>query len=140
MTNQPPPYPGDSPEPSTSGLPSYGSTPPPSEGSYPPPPGGYPSAPGGYGTPPKQNQLALWSMITGIVAIVLGLIGACGVIFGPVAIGLGIPGRRQVAASQGTQKGGGMATAGLVLGIIATVLSVIWIILFATGVLELPGT
>ena len=139
MTNEPPPYPGE-PNPSTSGLPSYGSTPPP-EGSYPPPPGGQFPAPGGYGgPPPQQNQLALWSMIVGIVAGVLGLIGACGVIFGPLAIGLAIPGRRQVANSHGAQKGAGMATGGLVLGIVGTALSVLWIILFATGVLDLPGT
>lgn len=139
MTNEPPPAPGE-PNPSTSGLPSYGSTPPPPEGSYPPPPGGQFPAPGGYGGPPRQNQLALWSMIVGIVAAVLSLIGACGAIFGPVAIGLAIPGRRRVAASQGAEKGAGMATAGLVLGVVATVLSVVWIILFATGVLDLPGT
>ncbi len=77
-------------------------------------------------------------MIVGIIAAILGLIGACGVIFGPVAIVLAIFGRRQVAAAQGAQKGGGMATAGLVLGIVATVLSIVWIILFATGVLDLP--
>jgi len=140
MTNEPPAHPGE-PNPSTTGLPSYGSTPPPPEGSYPPPPGSQPPAPGGYGNygqPPRQNQLALWSMIVGILAAVLGLIGACGVIFGPVAIGLAIPGRRQVAASQGTQKNAGMGTAGLVLGIVGTALSVLWIILFATGVLDLP--
>jgi hypothetical protein len=52
-TNEPPPYPGE-PNPSGSDLPSYGSTPPPPEGSYPPPPpqGSYPPPPpGGYQPP-----------------------------------------------------------------------------------------
>lgn len=121
-------------------------TPPPG-GEFPPPPGAYPPPAAGAGYPPPQqyaggpqqtNQLALWSMITGIVALVLGVIGACGVIFGPVAIGLALPGKRQIAASHGMQKGDGMATAGLIMGSIGAVISVVWIILIATGQLELP--
>jgi len=77
-------------------------------------------------------------MITGIVALILGIIGACGVIFGPLAIGLALPGRRQIAESHGAQKGDGMATAGLIMGSIGTVISVVWIILIATGQIDLP--
>lgn len=107
---------------------------------YPPPPGAYPPPAGiQYGAPQHTNQLAVWSMVTGILAGILGLIGACGVIFGPVAIGLAIPARNQITNSQGAQKGSGMATAGLVLGIIGTAVSLMWIVLIATGVLDLPN-
>ncbi len=113
----------------TSGLPSYGSVPPPPEGSYPPPPpGGVPPAPGGYGGAPQQNKKALWSMILGI----LGLI-CCGFFTGVPALILGNQAKREIAASGGTQGGAGMAQAGFILGIIAVVWGVISVILFATG-------
>ena len=109
---------------------------------YPPPPGAYPPGaypPPGYAvTPPPNNQLAMWSMIVGIIGAILGLIGACGVVAGPIAIGLSIGAKNQIKRTGGQQRGAGMATAGLVLGIIGTALSVMWIILIATGVLELP--
>lgn len=130
MTQPPPPEDPQRP-------PAYPGTPAGDGGSYPPPPGGYPP-PGYQSGPPRTSQLAVWSMVTGIIAIVLGLIGACGVIFGPVALGLGIPAKRQTAASHGQLKGGGMATAGIVLGAIGAVISIVWIILFATGAVELP--
>ena len=83
------------------------------------------------------SQLAVWSMITGIIATVLGIIGACGVIVGPVAIALSVPARRQIEESRGWVKGSGMAKAGLTTGIIGSSLSVMWIVLFATGVMDL---
>ena len=42
-------------------------------------------------------------------------------------------GKRDVAASNGSLKGAGMAQAGLILGIIALVLSVIYYVALATG-------
>ena len=60
-TNEPPPYPGDQPDsnPSTSGLPSYGSVPPPQDGSYPPPPPP-PGAPGGFEEPFSAPGAIAW--------------------------------------------------------------------------------
>ena len=133
-TNEPPPYPGE-PNPSTSGLPSYGSTPPPPAGSYPPPPGGQYPAPGGYGGPPQQNKKALWSMILGIVGIV-----CCGFFTGIPALILGNQAKGEIRRSGGQQTGEGMATAGVVLGIISIVLGVISVILFATGALDFSTT
>jgi hypothetical protein len=116
----------------------YPTTPPPPSqagGGYqppPPPPPGYGGAPA-YGQqppygPPKNNGKALWALILGIIGLV-----CCGIFTGVPAIILGKMGQNEVDASNGTQKGRGMATAGFVLGIIAVVWGVIWLILAATG-------
>lgn len=60
-------------------------------------------------------------MISGIVSLV-----CCGLI-GIVAIVLSIQAKKEIEGSGGQQTGGGMATAGLVLGIIGLVLSVAWL-------------
>ncbi len=120
----------DDQNPSTGGLPSYGSVPPPPEGSYPPPPPGGMPAPGGYGGVPQQNKKALWSMILGIVGIV-----CCGFFTGIPALILGNQAKQEIAASGGTQTGEGMATAGVILGIVAIAFGVLGAILFATGAL-----
>ena len=114
-TNEPPPE--GPPSTPTSGLPSYGSTPPP-PGGYPPPPGGHqpPPAPGGYGAPMENNKKALWSMITGIISLF-----CCGVVLGPVAIVLSNQAKAEIAATGGAQPGAGQAKAGFILGIIGIV-------------------
>lgn len=112
-SNEPPPQ---DPYSSTGGLPSYGSVPPPAGGDYPPPPPGGMPAPGGHGMPPKQNKKALWSMILGIISPL-----CCGIVLGPVAIILSRQAKTEISASGGQQTGDGMATAGLVLGIIGTI-------------------
>jgi hypothetical protein len=123
-TNEPPPS-GNQPNPHTNDLPSYGSVPPP-EGSYPPPPsGGYPPppAPGGYGAAPEANKKALWSMILGIISLI-----CFGIVVGPIAIVLSIMAKKEIEASGGRQTGGGQATAGLVLGILGAVFTVLYLI------------
>jgi hypothetical protein len=62
--------------------------------------------------------------------MVLGILGTvlCCVLAGVPAIFLGNIARKEIDASQGLQEGRGMATAGLVLGIISTVLSVLYYI------------
>jgi hypothetical protein len=62
--------------------------------------------------------------------MVLGILGTvlCCVFAGVPAIILGNIARKEIDASQGLQEGRGMATAGLVLGIISTVLSVLYYI------------
>jgi hypothetical protein len=45
--------------------------------------------------------------------------------------------RRQINASQGTLKGAGMATSGLVLGVVSVVLGLlIWVVLISSGALD----
>jgi uncharacterized membrane protein len=95
-------------------------------GAPPPPPYGAPQpGPYGYGPygypypPPRQptNTLA-------ILALVFAFVCA------PAAIVLGVIARRQIRRTG--EQGQGMATAGLVMGIVFTVLSVIWIVVVLT--------
>jgi hypothetical protein len=124
MTTNEPPFSNDPNQPG--GLPPYGSG-----GDVPPPPpggGGYGYGDGGYGAPPEQNKKALWSMILGIVSMV-----CCGLFAGIPAIILAQQAKKEIAASGGRQTGAGMATAGLVLGIIAVAFSVLYLVLVVTG-------
>lgn len=123
-TNEPPPQ---DPYGSSTSLPSYGSVPPPPQGGGypPPPPGGGMPAPGNYGMPPQQNKKALWSMILGIMS---PLCCCLGLILGPAAIIVSRQAKTEIAYSRGQQTGESMATAGLVLGIIGTVIGALYIV------------
>jgi hypothetical protein len=104
-------------------------TPPPYQQPAGTPPGQYapPSYAGAYGgvlAPPNDSQ-ATTALVLGILSVV------CCSILGPVAIFIGNASRRRIQASGGTLGGGGLATAGFVLGIIGTVflvIGVIWVI------------
>jgi hypothetical protein len=62
----------------------------------------------------------------------------CGLLTGIPAIILAVQAKRQIAMSGGRQTGEGMATAGLVLGIIATVLTGLFAVFFVIGILTDP--
>lgn len=105
------------------------------QGSYPPPPPpGYGTpAYGGYGAQPtRTNPKAIWSLVTGILGLV-----CCGFFTGIPAIILGRMGQSEIDTAGGAQTGRGMATAGFVLGIIASLWGVISIVLVFTGALDL---
>ena len=138
MSNEPPPY-GSEPPPPPGGYSPYGSPQPPSGGygAPPPPGGGYGAPPPGspYGAPPsfggqQTSVMAIISLVTGILGVL-----CCGsFIFGIAAVVLGFLGRKEISESNGQKKGGGLATAGLVLGGIGIVLSVAyWILVVASG-------
>jgi uncharacterized membrane protein YjgN (DUF898 family) len=100
-----------------------------------PPPGygppGHPGYPGypGYPPPPKHPQ-AVTVLVLGILGIVV-----CG-LCGPFAWVMGNRVEREIAASQGRWSGGTEVTVGKVLGIVATALlavSVVVLVLFVTG-------
>ncbi|KAA1399702.1 DUF4190 domain-containing protein [Aeromicrobium ginsengisoli] len=150
MSNEPPEYPrypgsegsqpeqpGQQPPPPPPGYgqqpppPGYGQAPP-AYGQQPPPPPGYGQQPygqPGYGQPaygqqpygyapaPRTNQKALWGMILGIVSIVFCYLG---LIIGPAGIILSVLGRKDIKRSNGAETGEGMATAGLITGIVGT--------------------
>lgn len=86
-----------------------------------PPPPPYTGAGQAYQStvPAQQSQLGLWSLIAGIAAFFI-----CGFILGPIAIVLAVQARKEPSANQR------MARAGLILGILATVLNVIAFIFF----------
>ena len=125
---------GDAPPPSSAWEPPPQSPPPsaptaPSSAQpgIPPPPqpgwGGPETAwggPAGYAPPPKTNPLATISLIAGVVQFVcFYFIGAI------VAIVTGHIARSQIRRSNGTQGGAGMALAGIILGYVGLVLSVL---------------
>ena len=118
----PPPPAGPFPNPY-----SYPPGPPPGPygGAYPPPPMPY----GDYysGAPTvMRNGLGVAALITGI----LGLFGSCSVVFGVLlgitAIILGFVARGRV--NRGQASNGGMATAGIVLGSLAIIVSIVWVV------------
>ncbi len=93
----------------------------------PPPPGG--AAPGGgYAAAPKANQKAIWALVLGILSLV-----CCSVVTGIPALILGQMAKKEIDGSGGAQTGRGMATAGVILGIISIVFLVIYLILLAMG-------
>ncbi len=69
--------------------------------------------------------MAVWSLVCGILSLLCGFMGGCGVLFGPVAIILGIKARKKIAQSNGLVLGRGLTTAGIVLGIVGAVLSIV---------------
>lgn len=93
----------------------------------PPPPPGY-GQPSPYGAPAPQgtNKKAIWALVTGILSLL-----CCGPL-GIASILLGRSAQGEIA--QTGQQGGGMAKAGFILGIIALVLLVVQVILFAADV------
>jgi TRAP-type C4-dicarboxylate transport system permease small subunit len=97
-----------------------------SYGTPPPPPPPEYGAPGPYGAAPVgNNKKAIWSLVTGIVGLL-----CCGIL-GIVAIVLAQQAKKEIATTG--QQGGGMATAGLVLGVIAVIFMVVNLILALSG-------
>jgi hypothetical protein len=107
---------------------------PPNYGTPPPPPGGGYGAPQpGYGGQPQSTS------VMAIISLVVGILGICCTgwfVFSIAAAVLGYLGKKEIADSNGAKKGAGMATAGLVLGIIGIVLGVLWWILVAAGAFD----
>ena len=105
-----------------------------------PPPGNYPAAPGqGYGTAqvPMQprNGLGTAALVLGIIGVIFAFIPfLCwiGTILGGLAVIFGLIGHSRKRKGQATN--GGAAIAGWVLGAIALVLSVIFMVMAALAV------
>jgi len=70
--------------------------------------------------------MAIAAMVCGILSI--PCTGFLGIILGPTALGLGVSARRTIARSNGWRKGEGMAIAGVVLGAIGIILSIVYLI------------
>jgi hypothetical protein len=75
---------------------------------------------------PKFSGMAIASMVCGILSITCT--GFLGIVLGPIALGLGLTGRKAIAGSNGWKKGDGMAIAGIVTGVIGIVLSIVYLI------------
>jgi hypothetical protein len=81
---------------------------------------------------PPTNGMAIAALILGIVSV-LGICcyGLPGFVLGIAAVVLGAIARKNINASNGTQVGGGMATAGLIMGIVGVALGIIVAIMMA---------
>lgn len=127
-----PPPPPPPPPPSGGFIPPPPPPPPGGGGFVPPPPVGYtPGAMAYAGT--RNDGLAIASLICGIVGIACFFI-CLGVVLGPAAAIMGFISRQRIAASGGTLGGGGMALAGLILGIVAFIGSVAWFFTFVYAI------
>ncbi len=73
---------------------------------------------------PGTNTKAIWSLVLSIVGLAF-----LGFITGPIGIWLGTVAKKEIAVSG--QGGKGLATAGVIVGIIVTVLSVVGLIFIA---------
>ncbi|MGD9961242.1 DUF4190 domain-containing protein [Nocardioides sp.] len=87
----------------------------------PPPGGGYGQQP--YGAPAPQHPSATTALILGILSFVL-----CGPFTGVPAYFVGKRAEREIAASNGTLSGDGMAKAGWILGLVSIILTVLSLI------------
>jgi hypothetical protein len=77
------------------------------------------------GMAPKNNQMAVWALVTGLVSVL-----CCCNILGPVSLVLGIIALAQLKSNP-HQGGSAFAIAGIVLGIVAILLMIIGAIAFA---------
>ena len=138
--NQPPSggyeSPPSYPAPPSSYPPPPSGYPPPS--AYPPPPSGYPpSAPyqPGYPIAPQShtNGLAIGSLVASILAIPLALFcfGFGGAVAAIAGIVMGVVALNQI--KQSGDQGRGLALSGVIIGGVALVLGLIFIILLAIG-------
>ncbi|WP_227979027.1 DUF4190 domain-containing protein [Nocardia spumae] len=94
-------------------------------GGYPPPPpSGYPGPPGqGAWEEPKSKGLAITALVLGIIALLSCWTVLGGILFGLLALIFGII--ATVKSRRGTAGGGGMAIAGLVLGLLGLIAAIV---------------
>jgi apolipoprotein N-acyltransferase len=114
MSNDSPPPDGPSPY----GAPEPGSTPGQTPGSVPV-------------SVRRDNPKALWSLILGIISVPITCLCGFGLLIGIPAVYLGWQAKNQPT-------GRGMAMSGLVLGAVAIVLGVVWLVLLASGAVDTP--
>ncbi len=102
----------------------------------PPPGGGYQPQMGGAGyAAPRTDGLAIASLIVGILSLL-----CCGIILGPAAAIMGFISRNRIAQSGGAIGGGGMAMAGLILGVVGFLLWIVIVIVEAATFSHLSTT
>lgn len=82
------------------------------------------------GTTPKTNGLAIASLVLGVAGFLfLWGIGPLG------ALVSGVMAKREIRLSNGTQGGGGLASAGIVLGALGLLLAIVAIVAMTGGLL-----
>lgn len=128
----------DKPEQSPSSPPPPPPPPNPAQPAYPQPqqpypygayPGSYPPPPQGpYGGYPMQQQPKNGLGIASLIVAIVGLLSVFGgILFGVIAVILGVIGRGR--AKRGEATNGGVAMAGIVLGVLGIIVSIVAIVL-----------
>ncbi|MFK7783658.1 MAG: DUF4190 domain-containing protein [Crocinitomicaceae bacterium] len=77
----------------------------------------------------KKNGMATAAMVLGIISLALFWTGWLGLIVGVVAIILGVVAKNQIKADPSMAGSAGQAKAGLIMGIIGTVLAIVMLVL-----------
>ena len=79
---------------------------------------------------PGTDSLAYAALVTGILSLVLPILvlGLPSLLLGPAAAIMGFSSRRRIAAGLGTLGGGGVARAGLILGIVGFGVNIAWLL------------
>ena len=75
----------------------------------------------------EMNIFAILGVSIGLVAAPISLVPFLGLFFGPIAVILSAIGLRQVKKSEGKERGRGLSIAGLLLGIVAVILGLLWL-------------
>jgi hypothetical protein len=113
--------------------PSAAGSPPPQGQPYERPPWG--SAPAAHGAPAPRNGLGTAALVLGILAVATSITVVGGVVLGVLAVVLGVIGRRRAGRREADN--GGIALAGIVLGAVALLLSIVLVVagiaLFRSG-------
>jgi hypothetical protein len=108
------------------------------------PPGGYPPPPqqpyGGYQPPPTgpRNGLGVAALVLAILGLVFCWTVIGGIMLGIVAVIIGIVGRGR--AKRGEATNGGVALAGALLGVLAVIVSVVFIPIWIGVFSDVGGT
>lgn len=77
---------------------------------------------------PENAEGTVSSMVCGIVGLVCSCIPLVGIVLGTIAIVFSVKANRRIKEAQGALGGKGMATAGLVCGIISVVFGVFYLL------------
>jgi hypothetical protein len=111
-------------------------------GGYPPPPPPYSGYQPPYGYPPPptapKNGLGIAALVVAIFALVSCWTVVGGVILGIVAVILGIVGRSRAKSGQATN--GGIAIAGILLGVLGVIVSLVFIPIWMGVFKEVGGS
>ena len=85
---------------------------------------------------PNTSTKAVVSLILGIASVpAISCFGCGGIILGIAALIVGLRARREIADSGGAETGDGLALAGVIIGVIAAILG----LLFGIGILVIPS-
>jgi hypothetical protein len=100
---------------------------------------GYAASGAGYAGA-RTDGLAIGSLICGILSLICFWPFCLGILLGPAAAIMGFISRQRVAASGGMIGGGGLALAGLILGVVGFIASAGWAIAYIFIVAHLGST